>query len=188
MRFSISLWILQYKYRTDNISNVFHHYLYPSLPIPITTHILSLPISYDYPYPTKTEKKHTLSKWPVSNSLNQPLSNQLSSLNSALKLPEINENTFETEVIDTIEIETEEIQEIVVFETDLTQISMFLMILLCLVLIFRFLKSEKKPEAQLVNIRSGKAEKAEKVKKFEKVHVADQNEKVYRLVIDDAEC
>jgi len=95
---------------------------------------------------------------------------------------------FETEVIDTIEIETEEeVQYTLAFETDLTEIAMVLMISLALVVFFKFLKSKKK-QSTVQFFETGRSEEAEQVKKFEKNCVENQNEKVYRLVIDDAAC
>ena len=95
---------------------------------------------------------------------------------------------FETEVIDTIEIETEEeVQYTLVFETDLTEIAMVLMISLALVMFFKIFKSKKK-RSTVQFFKTGRSEKAEQVERFEKKCVENQNEKVYRLVIDDAEC
>ena len=88
---------------------------------------------------------------------------------------------FETEVIDTIEIETEEeVQYTLAFETDLTEIAIVSMI--------SQKKKSKKKQSTVQFFKTGRSEKAEQVERFEKKCVENQNEKVYRLVIDDAEC
>ncbi len=95
---------------------------------------------------------------------------------------------FETDVFDTIEIETEEeVQYTLVLDTDFAVIAMVLMISFTSVMFFKFLKSKLKNSA-VKTVEAGRSEKDKQVKRFEKNCVENQNEKVYRLIIDDSEC
>jgi len=95
---------------------------------------------------------------------------------------------FETDVFDAIEIETEEeVEYTLVLDTDFAVIAMVLVISFASVMYFKFLKSKIENSA-VKTVEAGRSEKGQQVNRFEKNCVENQDEKVYRLVIDDSEC